>query len=275
MVDIKLKHFYIHPLLQGYIKKLWVFESSGRVPDTDIKLIVPNGLVKLVIPFKNGLSGKMDGWYHLSRENTIALIGISDIPSVVDAENNDATGTIGVEFSPLGVYRFFHFKQSDIKNQIHSLPDVLGKLGKNLEERIGNTVFVEDKIALIQNFLLTLFLKKESDLVFEHAIQIITNTNGKVSVKELSRQSGFSSRWLNTKFIDYLGVSPKNLGSILRFQYYYAKLITNPNSIITSKEFYDDYYDQSHFLKDFKRFTGTSPTGLLNSQNDFGSTFYK
>jgi hypothetical protein len=42
-MQISLKHIPIHPALKGHIGKLWVFESSGRIPGMDMKLVVPNG----------------------------------------------------------------------------------------------------------------------------------------------------------------------------------------------------------------------------------------
>jgi hypothetical protein len=138
-MQMRLQNINPHPLLKGYIEKMWVFESNGRMPSDDLKLIVPNGLIKLVIPFRNGLSGKMEGCFHLTKEHGITLIGLTDIPSVVDAETDNPTGTIGIEFSPHGAYRFFHLRQSEIRNKIYSLTDVLGATAKQIEERIANT----------------------------------------------------------------------------------------------------------------------------------------
>ena len=99
---MRLQHIDIHPSLKSYIEKIWVFESSGRVPNEDMKLIVPNGLIKLTIPFRNGNSGKNDVCFHLSKEHQMTLIGIGDLPAIVDVEHDAASGTIGVEFSPMG-----------------------------------------------------------------------------------------------------------------------------------------------------------------------------
>ncbi len=52
---MRLQHIQPHPLLKGYIEKLWVFENEEKLQSEDMKLIVPNGMLKLVIPFKNGL----------------------------------------------------------------------------------------------------------------------------------------------------------------------------------------------------------------------------
>ena len=272
---MQVKRIQPHPLLQGYIEKMWVFESSGKPLNEDMKLIVPNGLIKLVVPFKNGLSGKMHGWHHLSKENSITVIGMTDLPSIVESETDAPAGTIGVEFSPKGAYRFFHLKHVDIKNRIHPLTDLLGKVATQLEQRIGNTPVVNEKICILQQFLMELFLKQDNDQIFDFCVQRMIQTQGRITVKELEKQTGYSSRWLNMKFIERVGVSPKNLASILRFHHYYQTIVNDSELIFFQREFYNYFYDQSHFIKEFKRFTGITPTKFQHSINDFGKIFYK
>jgi AraC-like DNA-binding protein len=275
-MQMQLQHINPHPLLKGYIEKMWVFESSRRVPNDDMKLVVPNGLIKLVVPFRNGLSGKMeDGWFHLSKEHSITLIGIADIPAKVESEKDCRAGTIGVEFSPQGAYRFFNLRQSEIKNKIHPLTDILGNIAKQLEEEIANTESVKSKVFLLQQFLIKLFSQNEADNIFDYCVQKINLTKGKITVNELEKETGYSSRWLHMKFIDKVGISPKNLSSIIRFQQYYHALARNSEMMFMEKEFYNYYYDQSHFIKEFKRFTGLSPVRFENANNDFGKIFYR
>jgi len=274
-MQMRLQHINPHPLLKGYIEKMWVFESSGRVPNDDMKLIVPNGLIKLVVPFRNGLSGKMEGCSHLTKENGITLIGLTDIPSIVDAESDNPSGTIGIEFSPHGAYYFFRLRLSEIKNQIHPLTDILGKIAKQIEEEIANAESIAGKVFLLQQFLLKLFSIEKADNIFDYCVMKIKSTKGKITVNELEKETGYSSRWLHMKFIDKVGVSPKNLSSIIRFQQYYQALAKNEEMIFMEKEFYDYYYDQSHFIKEFKRFTGLPPARFENATNEFGKIFYR
>lgn len=121
MTSMRIRHIKPYHLLNGYIEKLWVFESNGRAPDNDLKLIVPNGCIKLIIPFRNGLSGTINNWHSFSKENSITLIGMTDVPSIVDIETNSPSGSIGIQFSPLGAYHFFNINLHEIKNQIHPL----------------------------------------------------------------------------------------------------------------------------------------------------------
>ncbi len=264
-----------HPLLKAYIEKMWVFESSGRIPVDDLKLVVPNGNIKLTVAFRNGIVAAMNGRSFTSKEQSISLTGLVDVPVILDVDEDIATGTLCAEFNPQGAYRFFRMPLNDFKNEIHPLKDILGTVAKELEEQISNVEIVEDKVALFQQFLLKQFLLQEEDSIFEYCVAKIISSKGKIAVKELEKKTGYSSRWLNMKFTDKLGISPKNLSTIIRFKQYYQALANKNEITFMKNEFYDYYYDQSHFIKDFKRFTGLTYSGFENKPNNFGTLYYK
>lgn len=272
---MRLQNIEPHPLLKGYIEKMWLFESSGKMPVDDLKLVVPNGNIKLSVAFRNGIVAAMNGQEFTSKEQNISLTGLADVPVILDVEKDVATGTIVVEFSPQGAYRFFHLSLSDIQNQIAPLTDILGTVAKKLEDQISNIESVGGKVVLLQQFLLKQFTLQAEDPIFEYCVAKIISSKGKITVKELEKKTGYSSRWLNMKFTDKLGISPKNLSTIIRFNQYYNALANNNEKSFMKNDFYDLYYDQSHFMKEFKRFTGLSYSGFENTANDFGKLFYK
>jgi AraC-like DNA-binding protein len=274
-MQMRFQHIEPHPLLKGYIEKMWVFESSGRMPVDDLKLVVPNGNIKLTVAFRNGIVAAINGKSFASKEQNISLTGLVDVPVILDADKDIATGTLCAEFNPQGVYRFFRMRLSDIKNQIYHLTDILGTIAKQLEEQISNVESIEGKVALLQQFLLKQFLLQEEDPVFEYCVSKIISSKGKITIKELEKKTGYSSRWLNMKFTDKLGISPKNLSTVIRFKQYYNAVANNDERSFMKNDFYDFYYDQSHFMKEFKRFTGLSYSGFENTANDFGKLFYK
>ena len=263
------------PQLQNHIEKMWLFESSGKMPVDDMKLVVPNGNLKLTISYQNGIVAAINGKTFVSKEHDITLTGLIDVPVILDADEDTITETIGIEFSPQGAYRFFHFTLNDIRNQIYSLSDVLGNIGKRLVDQINNTTSVQQKIALLQQFLLKQLSLHHEDLLFEYCIEKISASKGRITIKELEKKTGYSSRWLNMKFTEKLGVSPKNLSSIVRFKQYYQAFLNGTEKSFFKNDFYELYYDQSHFIKDFKRFTGLPPTKFEKQTNNFGESYYR
>lgn len=272
---MRLQNIEPHPLLKSYIEKMWLFESSGKMPVDDLKLVVPNGHIKLSVAFRNGIVAAMNGQLFTSKEQNISLTGLADVPVILDVEKDIATGTIVVEFNPQCAYRFFQISLRDIQNQIHSLTDILGTVAKQLEEQISNAESVDGKVNILQQFLLKQFTLQPQDSIFEYCVAKIASSKGKITIKELEKKTGYSSRWMNMKFADKLGISPKNLATIIRFNQYYNAVANNKEMYFMQHAFYDHYYDQSHFLKEFKRFTGVSHSGFENISNDFGKLFYK
>jgi AraC-like DNA-binding protein len=262
-------------LLKPYIEKIWVFESNGKMPADDMKLVVPNGNIKLTVSYQNGIVAAIDGKTFSSKEQDITLTGLVDVPVILDVEKDIATETIGIEFSPKGAYRFFKFTLNDVQNRIYSISDVLGNTGRQLVEQMSNTVSVQQKISLLQRFLLRQLSLINEDLIFEYCIEKITSSKGKITIKELERKTGYSGRWLNMKFNEKIGVSPKNLSSIIRFKEYYQAIINSTERSFTRNDLYDFYYDQSHFIKDFKRFTGLPPGRFEKQINNFGETYFR
>ena len=274
-VQMRFRNIEPHPLLKGHIERMWIFESSGRMPVDDLKLVVPNGNIKLTVAFRNGINVAMNEVSFTSKEHGISLTGLVDVPVILDVAEDVATGTLCAEFNPQGAYRFFRMPLNDIKNQILPLKDILGPVAKQLEEQISNVESVEGKVALLQQFLLGLFLLQEEDSIFEFCVSKIISSKGKITIKELEKKTGYSSRWLNMKFTDKLGISPKNLSSVIRFKQYYNAVAKNEERSFMKNYFYDFYYDQSHFMKEFRRFTGLSYSGFESKTNDFGKLFYK
>lgn len=271
---LQFRHIEPHFLLKDYIEKMWIFQSSGKMPIEDMRLVVPNANIKLTVSYQNGIVAAINGKSFLSKEHDITLAGLIDVPVILDADEDVTTETIGVEFNPQGAYRFFHFTLNDIQNQIYSLTDILGNIGNRLIEHINNTKALQQKIIVLQQFLLSQLSLSNEDLIFEYCIKKIASSKGRITIKELEKKTGYSSRWLNIKFNNKLGVSPKNLCSIIRFKQYYQGFISGNEKLFSRNDFYEVYYDQSHFIKNFKRFTGLPPARFEKQINDFGKKYY-
>lgn len=273
-MEMQFRQYPPHPLLSNHIEKIWLFSSSAPIPGNDLKLIVPTGRIKLIIPFRDVSTVQLNGSTHHTNGNRIALIGLTDVPVTVNVEANNPSGTIGIEFTAGGAYRFFGLNYRDIKNETIALADLLGPAARQLEQQVAHAVTGNEKVGLLQQFLLRLYRRGSEDAVYDFCLERIRASCGRVSIKELERATGYSSRWLNMKFMEKAGTSPKNLASILRFQQVYRALTTTGAAMAGARLFYDYYYDQSHFIKDFKRFTGMPPSQLAGMVNEFGRLYF-
>jgi len=264
-----------HQALQPYVAKLWIFESEGRMPEMEEKLIVPNGNFKLAFAYRNGIGTRIAGQSFLMPEYQLTLSGLIDEPVQLDTQDDIPTGTIGVEFKPLGAYRFFRLGYAELKNQILPLEDMVGSSVTRLRWRMAEAATVELKVGLLQDFLLQQLKQRQADSIFEYCAQKIATTQGRISIVQLEKDTGYSSRWLHRKFAEHLGTGPKNLAAIIRFGQFYDAFAAGEQPMELQARIYQYYHDQSHFLRAFKRFTGSTPGRLQNSLNELGTRAFR
>jgi AraC-like DNA-binding protein len=263
-----------HPLLSPYIAKMYVFESSGRLPELDRKLIVPNANLKLTLTCRNGILAHIGDKHFIQGENKLSLTGLIDTPVILDAQDDTQTSTIIIEFNPLGAYRLFHLSFVEVKNQIGEMADLIGNSAEKLQSQLAGASALNLKLQILQNFLINRLEKATPDPIYDYCIDRIFDSKGLISVAQLEKETGYSSRWLNTKFSEHLGTGPKNLSEIIRFKQFYQVYSTGAQLQSLKDHIYQFYYDQSHFLRAFKRFTGFTPTDLQNSINELATKHY-
>ena len=253
---------------------MWVFTSSGRLPALDRKLIVPNANFKLTFTSRNGIVAQVDNNTFTQKENELSFTGLIDTAVMLDPKDDVQTDTLLVEFNPLGAYRFFQLPYTEVKNQIVGMTDLLGKQVSALQERIGEVSSVDKKLQLLQNFLIKRLENATSDLIYDFCINRIFENKGLITVAQLEKETGYSARWLHKKFSANLGTGAKNLAEIIRFKQFYQAYSTGADLFHLKGQLYEYYYDQSHFLRAFKRFTGSTPTDLQNSLNELATKHY-
>lgn len=266
-----------HPVLSPYIAKMWVFESDGRLPAMDKKMIVPNANFKLAFTFKNCLIARVGNQTFIQKENELSLTGLVDSPVNLDPKEDAKTGTMVIEFNPLGAYRLFHLSYTDVKNKIAGMADLIGSCAEELQLQLVEANTLDMKWQILQNFLIKQLEKTTPDPIYDYCINRITGSEGLMSVAQLEKETGYSSRWLHRKFSEHLGTGPKNFSEIVRFKQFYQVYSTGVQLQKLQEHFYDFYhyyYDQSHFLRAFKRFTGFTPTDLQNSLNELATKHY-
>ena len=271
MINFQFNPVAPHPLLSPYIAKICVFESSGRLPAAERKLIVPNANFKLTLTYRNGIEARVGDKAFIQNENKLSLTGLIDSPVLIDPQEDAQTGTIIIEFNPLGAYRLFHLSYTEVKNQIVELADLIGNRAEELQSQLADASALNLKLQLLQNFLIKQLEKAAPDPIYDYCINRISYSKGLVSVAQLEKETGYSSRWLHTKFSEHLGTGPKNLAEIVRFKQFYQAYSTGVKLPGLKEHIYHYYHDQSHFIRAFKRFTGTTPTELQNSTNELST----
>lgn len=270
-----LKRIIPKPQLQRFIDTFWVFENDFGVPTDDSRVIAPNGRAKFIYSYLNGLSTIDKGVQTDYQEHDIFFIGIWDKPVTLTSKVQ-VTGTIGIELTPNGLHRFTRLPAFEVLNRIYSFTDMYGAAGSNLLERLRNTPLVGDKIDALQEFLIGIVeLTNRNNRLIDYSVELIRRSSGLITIKDLEQKMGYSKRYLDMLFKEHMGISPKTYAGIERFQSFYTSWANTDDADFYSGALQEIYYDQAHFIKEFKKFTGHSPRQYAGLKNEFGKIFYK
>lgn len=258
--------------LQPYIEAFWVCESAGGIPLTDRNLAVPNGCAKLIIPYENSLIGISEDRTGVSREHGLYFVG-NRVKATLVHSSARKTGFIGIEFTSHGAFPLFGIPMHEtVEEKIFDSEVLFGRWGRETTETLCNLERVEQKVNFIQDELVRLSRRSQrSNSVIDFCVRTLKLAHGRMPIRELERTTGYTRRYLDVLFKQHVGLPPKVLAEIFRFQVFYRKWAQGMSYDILKKDLYDYYYDQAHFSKEFKRMTGHSPREfMIDLSNEFG-----
>jgi len=171
---------------------------------------------------------------------------------------------VGVNFKPGGAYPFLGLRLSELQNQVVSLDALWGRFAAELRERLYAAPTIQARFALLEKILLARLRGIPPGLEpVQYAVAEIARHHGTLSIRRLSDSMGMSQKHLIVQFKQMAGCTPKELGRLYRFGDILASIDpTQPvNWTLVAHQFY--FHDQSHFIRDFREFSGHTPSDYL------------
>ena len=167
----------------------------------------------------------------------------------------------GVHFKPGGAYPFLQFPLSEMNSQVVPLDAIWGRFAGEIRERLHAAPTIQAGFALLEHLLLARLCEAPRGLdVVQYALGEIAQHHGALSIRALSDEIGISQNHLGTQFKRFVGVPPKEVARFYRFARV-LRLIDSAQLVdLTRIAHESQFYDQSHFNRDFVAFTGHSPT---------------
>ncbi len=241
-------------VLSPYVKGVRIIESgegweNSLLPDTALTMAyVFKGKVNQV---ENNKAFDLPG---------AIVSGLRPSPRYVSYQKQ--TSNMVVQFNEAGVSAFtreplhYLFEQTLPLDQIFDRYEI-----ERMGEKLSSAVSHKERVDLVNDFLLKSLKYPEQDALVQAAIQKIKAAQGNVSIKELSKDLYISQDAFEKRFRKCVGTGPKRFASLVRMKAVLVKLKKNPVFLDTAYE--AGYYDQAHFNREFKVFTGQSPTEYL------------
>ena len=259
------------PRLAKYIECFWTLESREQPTGASPERIMPDGCIELIFnlaePFKR---------YHFDNKIEIqppALVaGQMRRPAMITP-----TGRVklfGIRFHPGGAFPLVHFPLNELTDRIISFDSVFSRLGRELTDKVQNARSLRERINIIETvFLARLEQRHEQDQSVNAVVNLIVQKNGLVSIDRLPGRFGISDRQLERKFQTQVGLTLKFFCRILRFQKVF-KAVTQHQKVNWSYIASEcGYYDQAHFIHDFKEFSGQNPSAYFSEDHRIAEYF--
>lgn len=257
--------------LSGFIKCYWTLESAGE-KSSEKQTIVPDGCMEMIFH-----CGDLYRQYVGNNEKIIQprFFVFGQLTKPLQIEPTGSTNIFSVRFHPNGFLPFSTMPLKEMENKALALEILFGETGKKLGEDIMAANAVDEKIKLIENFLCSRLNNSATfDRVVRSTVETILSANGQLSVDELSKQININRRQLERKFSSVIGLSPKQLSKTIRLQATLKMLINKQYTTLTELAYESDYFDQAHFIKDFREFTGCTPKEFYGQHLKMSSLFY-
>jgi AraC-like DNA-binding protein len=165
---------------------------------------------------------------------------------------------VRVGFQPGGLHRLLKFPMHQLLDYVCDGEDVFGNVINEVHEKLNEAANAIEIKNIVETFLMQQSCFETSP--FTASIKYMVAHNGNIPIHEIASQAGFSTRQFERKCNEYLGLSPKLFARITRFSKAYRLREHFPEMSWTSIAYKCGYFDQMHFIRDFKEFAGVTPT---------------
>lgn len=192
-------------------------------------------------------------------EAQLSISGVSGLASHSRTfKNSPDIGTVLIFFKETGAVPFFKEPLHELFGESVSLDNFMFRSELLcLEEQLVNAKSDALRITAVEKFLISRMTNPEPDKLVLAALALIHRSKGNIKVRELMEQLHISQSPLEKRFRRAVGASPKRLASIVRLKHVIQQY--NAASSFTELGYEAGFYDQAHFIKAFKTFTGDTP----------------
>ncbi|WP_347218367.1 helix-turn-helix domain-containing protein [Chryseobacterium sp.] len=261
--------FQPHPELASLIKCYWTLDSPKEdIPQT--QTIVPDGCMEMIFHYGDLYKQYIDGKAVIQPRYCI----FGQLTEPLRIEPTGITGIFSVRFHHNGFLPFATIPIKEMDDKAVPLEDLFGVAGTGLGEKIFSSSTIQEKIDFVETFLRERLNTETIDKIVQSTVDILLQVNGQISVHELSQQTNINRRQLERKFSSAIGMSPKQLSKTIRLQSTLRHLLNKEYVNLTALAHDAEYYDQAHFIKDFKEFTGLTPKEFYGDNLQMSYLFY-
>ncbi|MEZ3436017.1 MAG: helix-turn-helix domain-containing protein [Lachnospiraceae bacterium] len=239
--------FPINGKLAEYIRCFWGSERPyrGNEKPSSADIVIPDTCMDIIYYID-----------HTEQTVTGGFCGMNDA-SFLNYENSKPghlLSIFSIRFYAWGAYAFSEDSLSGTLNGFCDIQSRFRQLDALLRPQLLEKRSLEERTGIAEEFLLRqMFSVRQNHIVNTAAGQILLH-KGALSVEGLARECFVSVRQLERLFHEYIGINPKKLCNLVRYQYLWQEILNNPKLHIQDAVWKYGYNDQSHLIREFKRY---------------------
>jgi len=257
------------PALTPYIECYWIIGNDDPAPHR--QKIIPDGFPEIIFhyraPYRICLT---DTW-----EQQPLQLFAGQISKHFFLENTGPSGIIGIKWKPAAPAQLFNLHMDAFTDKVVALEAAIGQQLQPLQQALSGTTDHDTMIALCNQHLeqLTAGTAGKGTPV-DSAVDLLFSKNGMATVADMTAAAGVGERQLERHFKQYIGLSPKFYARIIRFSTIF-QLIEQQDPSWAGLAYEAGYFDQSHFIRNFKAFTGEDPSRYGFDTKNMANFFLK
>ena len=253
--------------LRNIIECYWIAENSDIAPAQH--KIIPDGFPELIFHYGDPYRIRLNASWELQAACLVA----GQIRHFFYLQNTGVSGMIGVKLKPTAITSLYKVPMHSLTDKVLNLSTISQMPGESLHKQLTQNIDHDAMVLVLNEYFQSIHSRHENS-VADRVIELILRENGMLTVHDITSTLYVSERQLQRIFKFYVGLSPKYYCRIIRFNYIFQCFQQGRSS--WADVFYQaGYYDQSHFTRNFKSFTGEDPSTYGFDTNTFGNFFLK
>jgi AraC-like DNA-binding protein len=215
--------------------------------------IIPDGFAEIIFHFGDHYKINLDGSWRKQGKRLLA----GQITKHFFLENSGTSDMLGIKLKPTAIAHLFGISMKDVVDRVITLD-------KRIRIDVDN----------VNGSFNDLCKDYPVDHPADKAVDLIFSKKGMLTVAEICDEVSVSERYLQQLFQKYVGLTPKFFARVVRFSYIF-QLIKDKDPDWAEIVYEAGYYDQSHFIRNFKAFTGEDPSAYIFAEKTLANFFMK
>jgi len=250
------------------VKSYWELSYGRNEMSEHPEPVLPDGSVEIIFDFRDRfLTYQKSGSVEVQPRSVIAG---QFTTSLMIGPSGD-TDMFGIRLRPEAGFALLGISMAEIRDQIIDLKSVFGSRESELFERLAAVADFNTRIMIFEDFLASCGEVAVS-VEMRACVSAQRSASGSMSVGDCAAYLNWSERRLERAFNEQIGLSPKLFARIIRFQTFLDS-IGSKDSTMLDGALKAGYYDQAHMIKDFRNFTGVTPTEYFGRELMFSGNF--